>query len=481
MKSPMDGGHGEGEAPGRNYYYLNPDALLPRPAPRRTKRLVPDTEKDNRYWEKRKRNNDAARRSRENKRRLDVDIRSRVVILEEESALLKKELTVIKSKFGLPLDQRFLTVDSHNGELVASPITPFIPPQFPEDSGNHSSSSSSSGGQPKSDIKLPVLSIGNDIGHHHSVNVPHNHANPIAEAVRTSVQSQHPEIMDNLSSMPVKKRRREQHEDDMDPESPRMSPSPDMRASSASYYPSGPAYPSQMMWTSNQAQFYAPLQMPTATSLTTALSLAAQENGRSQTLQQSHQRPPHPHVPSAPQDSQRLPSINAFGGHSKEEKPTNGGGILFSQSYQSETSGVTTTTSASIPTPRRSYYVDYNGRDGQVLVDRSPADLTTSRSRELDTHDNQKSSHYEQHLALLESAESLLSMNNMARKQMMKHDRFESETTSQPSQLSPHSLERENNDIRSQLQVLSAEVAKMKNFVMKDNPRSSDEREDDSQ
>ncbi len=60
-----------------------------------------------RYWEKRKRNNDAARRSRENKRRLDLDIRGRVVYLEENIASLRKELLVIKTKFKLPLDQTF--------------------------------------------------------------------------------------------------------------------------------------------------------------------------------------------------------------------------------------------------------------------------------------------------------------------------------------------------------------------------------------
>lgn len=107
---------------GREDYFMNPTGSV-RPSPRRTKRLVPDGEKDIKYWEKRKRNNDAARRSRENKRRLDLDVRQRLHILEEELSLARKELAVIKIKFGLPLDQRFLSIDD-SGEFIGTTIVP---------------------------------------------------------------------------------------------------------------------------------------------------------------------------------------------------------------------------------------------------------------------------------------------------------------------------------------------------------------------
>jgi len=98
-----------------------------KPIQRRTKRMVPCELKDERYWEKRKRNNDAARRSRENKRQLELDIRSRVVILEEENSLLRKENAILKGKFGLSPDIRYLSVDE-SGDLLPSGA---MPPQQP--------------------------------------------------------------------------------------------------------------------------------------------------------------------------------------------------------------------------------------------------------------------------------------------------------------------------------------------------------------
>ncbi|ELU03203.1 hypothetical protein CAPTEDRAFT_79542, partial [Capitella teleta] len=68
---------------------------------RRMKRMVPNEHKDDRYWEKRKRNNDAARRSRENKRHVEMGMRARTIFLEEEIALLRKEVSVLKTKFSL--------------------------------------------------------------------------------------------------------------------------------------------------------------------------------------------------------------------------------------------------------------------------------------------------------------------------------------------------------------------------------------------
>lgn len=69
---------------------------------RRIKNIVPSTDKDDRYWEKRKRNNLAAKKSRENRRVHENEVKDRVQILEEENALLKKELEVIKERYNIP-------------------------------------------------------------------------------------------------------------------------------------------------------------------------------------------------------------------------------------------------------------------------------------------------------------------------------------------------------------------------------------------
>ena len=87
------------------------------PAQRRRKQFVPDGAKDDSYWAKRKKNNMAARRSRENRRKLEVDIRQRMLDLQEENLLLKLELDTIKRKFKLSTKLRFLSL-SDDGDLV---------------------------------------------------------------------------------------------------------------------------------------------------------------------------------------------------------------------------------------------------------------------------------------------------------------------------------------------------------------------------
>lgn len=86
---------------------------------RRSKRLIPDTEKDETYWEKRKRNNLAAKKSRENKRKYESLVRNRVHALEEENCLLKKELEVIKERFNIPKDLCMLSPSERDECLEA--------------------------------------------------------------------------------------------------------------------------------------------------------------------------------------------------------------------------------------------------------------------------------------------------------------------------------------------------------------------------
>ncbi|XP_045165187.1 nuclear factor interleukin-3-regulated protein-like [Mercenaria mercenaria] len=76
---------------------------------RRAKQLVPETQKDSNYWQKRQRNNIAAKKSRENKRQYESMVRGRVIALEEENYLLKKELKVLKERLNIPMDASVLS------------------------------------------------------------------------------------------------------------------------------------------------------------------------------------------------------------------------------------------------------------------------------------------------------------------------------------------------------------------------------------
>jgi len=69
------------------------DELRPQPIIKKRKKLfVPEESKDDRYWDKREKNNYAARRSREARRLKENQIALRAAFLEKENRVLKKEL-----------------------------------------------------------------------------------------------------------------------------------------------------------------------------------------------------------------------------------------------------------------------------------------------------------------------------------------------------------------------------------------------------
>uniref|UniRef100_A0A8C3JPI7 BZIP domain-containing protein n=1 Tax=Calidris pygmaea TaxID=425635 RepID=A0A8C3JPI7_9CHAR len=68
---------------------------------RRKREFIPDEKKDAMYWEKRRKNNEAAKRSREKRRLNDLVLENKVIALGEENATLKAELLSLKLKFGL--------------------------------------------------------------------------------------------------------------------------------------------------------------------------------------------------------------------------------------------------------------------------------------------------------------------------------------------------------------------------------------------
>merc|ERR1712046_282545 len=70
-----------------------PDELRPQPIIRKRKKsFVPQDSKDDKYWEKREKNNVAARRSREARRLKENQISLRTAFLESENAQLKSAL-----------------------------------------------------------------------------------------------------------------------------------------------------------------------------------------------------------------------------------------------------------------------------------------------------------------------------------------------------------------------------------------------------
>ncbi|XP_076009465.1 nuclear factor interleukin-3-regulated protein-like [Genypterus blacodes] len=68
---------------------------------RRKREFIPDEKKDNVYWEKRRKNNEAAKRSREKRRINDYVLENHLMAMKEENARLNAELLAIKIHFGL--------------------------------------------------------------------------------------------------------------------------------------------------------------------------------------------------------------------------------------------------------------------------------------------------------------------------------------------------------------------------------------------
>ncbi|XP_074511751.1 uncharacterized protein LOC141780432 [Sebastes fasciatus] len=68
---------------------------------RRKREFISDEKKDACYWEKRRKNNEAAKRSREKRRLNDMVLENRVIALNDENMRIKTELLQLKLRFGL--------------------------------------------------------------------------------------------------------------------------------------------------------------------------------------------------------------------------------------------------------------------------------------------------------------------------------------------------------------------------------------------
>lgn len=77
---------------------------------RRKREFIPSEKKDEGYWDKRRKNNEAAKRSREKRRANDMVLERRVMGLLEENARLRAELLALKFRFGLVKDSSDMSI-----------------------------------------------------------------------------------------------------------------------------------------------------------------------------------------------------------------------------------------------------------------------------------------------------------------------------------------------------------------------------------
>ena len=93
------------------------EELKPQPIIRRRKKqFVPDELKNNKYWVKRSKNNEAAKRSREARRLKENQIAMRARYLEEENNVLRVEVDNLK-KENTDLKQMMTTLEEKLNHL----------------------------------------------------------------------------------------------------------------------------------------------------------------------------------------------------------------------------------------------------------------------------------------------------------------------------------------------------------------------------
>ncbi|XP_005108942.2 bromodomain-containing protein 4A [Aplysia californica] len=87
---------------------------------RRHRDLLPDDHKDGMYWERRRKNNESARKSREKRRVHDMALEGRICSLEDDNTKLRRELLALKKKFNLPESQPVI-VEEESEEKASPP------------------------------------------------------------------------------------------------------------------------------------------------------------------------------------------------------------------------------------------------------------------------------------------------------------------------------------------------------------------------
>lgn len=86
---------------------------------RKQREFIPDAKKDESYWDRRRRNNEAAKRSREKRRFNDMVLEQRVIELTKENHILKAQLDAIKDKYNI-CGENLVSVDQIMATLPTS-------------------------------------------------------------------------------------------------------------------------------------------------------------------------------------------------------------------------------------------------------------------------------------------------------------------------------------------------------------------------
>lgn len=101
---------------------------------RRKREFIPDEKKDNLYWERRRKNNEAAKRSREKRRLNDMVLENKLMALGEENATLKAELLSLKLRFGLVSSAAYAQEVQKISTSTAALYQDFMSPNATKDS-----------------------------------------------------------------------------------------------------------------------------------------------------------------------------------------------------------------------------------------------------------------------------------------------------------------------------------------------------------
>ncbi|KAI8509641.1 proximal promoter DNA-binding transcription repressor, RNA polymerase II-specific [Branchiostoma belcheri] len=98
---------------------------------RKRREFIPDEKKDNAYWDKRRKNNEAAKRSREKRRLNDMVLETRVLQLTQENARLRAEMYALKQRLAE------VTSGPQQRQYLSGPPSPPAPVQYPHVYGTH--------------------------------------------------------------------------------------------------------------------------------------------------------------------------------------------------------------------------------------------------------------------------------------------------------------------------------------------------------
>ncbi|XP_019752673.1 nuclear factor interleukin-3-regulated protein-like [Hippocampus comes] len=97
---------------------LSMDNVVRKPGPRRTRTFTPEGEKDATYWQRRLKNNESAKRSRDKRRLHDFMLERHVAALREENIRLRAQLLALQDHYALLYTSERHGYLSHPGLVI---------------------------------------------------------------------------------------------------------------------------------------------------------------------------------------------------------------------------------------------------------------------------------------------------------------------------------------------------------------------------